>query len=112
MDSEILIKTGAWWWPTVLHPDSVAICSILPGRPSCYQSLGRAYMENNCSWKSAERVSLEADLRNWFAGQGVYVESAARAVHLLDASVLLAQPRPSHWNRKGNFGVQERCRYL
>lgn len=44
--------------------------------------------------------------------QGVSEEGSARAVQLLDARTLLAQPRPSRWNRRGEFGVQERCRYL
>ena len=88
-------------------------CSwTLPAIPSYSRYIGRGYMENKSSWKSAERVSLEGDLQSWFAGQGVSVEGAAKAVQLLDANVLLAQPRPSRWNRKGNFGEQERCRYL
>jgi hypothetical protein len=61
---------------------------------------------------SAERVSLECELHKWFSGQGVSQEGATRALQLLDASILLAQPRPSRWNRRGQFGVQERCRYL
>ena len=64
----------------------------------------------NCN--SAERVYLEVELEKWFTGQGVSREGALRAVRLLDATALLAQPRPSRWNRRGNFGVQERCRYL
>lgn len=51
-------------------------------------------------------------MENWFTGQGVSSEGASRAVRLLDATALLAQPRLSRWNRRGNFGVQERCRYL
>ena len=74
--------------------------------------VGPAYMENSGSCKSAERISLEAVLQRWFADQGVSQEGATRAVCLLDASTLLAQPRPSRWNRRGAFGVQERCRYL
>jgi hypothetical protein len=62
--------------------------------------------------KSAERVSLEVELQKWFSKQGVSEEGSAQAVQLLDARTLLAQPRPSRWNRKGEFGVQERCRYL
>lgn len=69
-------------------------------------------MEIGGNGKSAERVSLEGELENWFRGQGVSTEGASRAVRLLDASILLAQPRPSGWNRRGTFGVQERCRYL
>jgi hypothetical protein len=69
-------------------------------------------MEIGGNWKSAERVCLEVELENWFTGQGVSSEGASRAVRLLDATALLAQPRPSRWNRRGNFGVQERCRYL
>ena len=84
----------------------------LPAVPSYTQYGGRGYMENKSSCKSAKRVSLEGDLQSWFVGQGVYVEGAERAVQLLDANVLLKQPRPSRWNRKGNFGDQERCRYL
>ena len=61
---------------------------------------------------SAERLSLECELHKWFSGQGVSKEGATRAVQLLDARTLLAQPRPSRWNRRGEFGVQERCRYL
>ena len=67
-------------------------------------------IDGNC--KSAERVCLELELENWFRGQGVSSEGALRAVRLLDPTALLAQPRPSRWNRRGNFGVQERCRYL
>ena len=69
-------------------------------------------MECSVTGKSADRVSLERELQQWFTGQGVSLEGAARAVQLLDASTLLAQPRPSRWNRRGEFGVQERCRYL
>ena len=69
-------------------------------------------METVAACKSAERVLLEAELHKWFANQGVSEEGAARALQLLDASTLLAQPRPSRWNRRGDFGVQERCRYL
>ena len=69
-------------------------------------------METGGNCKSAERLSLEVELANWFTGQGVSAEGASRAVQLLDATALLAQPRPSRWNRRGNFGVQERCRYL
>ena len=60
----------------------------------------------------AERVPLECELRDWFLSQGVSQEGSARALELLDRSTLLAQPRPSRWNRRGEFGVQERCRYL
>ena len=70
------------------------------------------YMEFSGCCKSTTRVSLEAELAKWFAGQGVSTEGASRAVQLLDANTLLAQPRPSRWNRRGEFGVQERCRYL
>ena len=69
-------------------------------------------METSRTSASAERVSLELELHKWFSGQGVSQEAATRAVQLLDASILLAQPRPSRWNRRGQFGVQERCRYL
>ena len=69
-------------------------------------------MENNDSGKSVERVSLEGELQKWFAGQGVSSTGPTRAVQLLDASVLLAQPRPSQWNQRGDFRVHERCRYL
>lgn len=69
-------------------------------------------MDSSHTPASAERVSLECDLHKWFSGQGVSKEGATRAVQLLDASTLLAQPRPSRWNRRGEFGVQERCRYL
>ena len=84
----------------------------LPAIPPYSQYIGRGYMEDKNTRKSAERVSLEGDLQSWFAGQGVSVDGAARAVQLLDANLLLAQPRPSRWNRKGSFGEQERCRYL
>jgi hypothetical protein len=69
-------------------------------------------MERGDTWKSAELISLEFKLHNWFLEQGVSMEGATRAVQLLDAHRLLAQPRPSRWNRRGEFGVQERCRYL
>ena len=69
-------------------------------------------MERSNTWACANRISLESELRNWFTEQGVTEEGAARAVGLLDASTLLAQPRPSRWNRRGTFGIQERCRYL
>ena len=69
-------------------------------------------MESAGNWRSADRVSLEVELANWFRGQGVSSEGASRAVRLLDASALLSAPRPSRWNRRGNFGVQKRCRYL
>ena len=69
-------------------------------------------MERSSTCSSGERIRLESDLRHWFAGQGVGQEGAARAVLLLDAGTLLATPRPSRWNRRGQFGVQERCRYL
>ena len=69
-------------------------------------------MASGLAGKSADRISLEGELQKWFGEQGVSEEGATRAVQLLDASTLLAQPRPSRWNRRGNFGVQERCRYL
>ena len=72
----------------------------------------RVYMERSGTCKSATRISLELELQNWFAGQGVSTEGATRAVQLLDPATLLAHPCPSRWNRKGTFGVQERCRYL
>ena len=80
--------------------------------PSSAHRLGRVYMERNSHAANAERNFAESELRNWFAGQGVSEEGAERAVQLLDASSLLAQPRPSQCNRRGKFGVQERCRYL
>ena len=73
---------------------------------------GRVYMERSSICEFANTISVEAELRNWFRGQGVSEEGAARAVLLLDARTLLAQPRPGRWNRRGTFGVQERCRYL
>lgn len=69
-------------------------------------------MERSSTCESADRISFESELRSWFAGQGVSEEGAAQAVLLLDARTLLSQPRPSRWNRRGTFGVQERCRYL
>ena len=69
-------------------------------------------MESSRASASAERDSFECELHKWFEGQGVSKEGATRAVQLLDASTLLAQPRPSRWNRRGEFGLQERCRYL
>ena len=69
-------------------------------------------MENSRTSAIAERASLECELHKWFSDQGVSSEGATRAVQLLDAGKLLAQPRPSRWNRRGEFGVQERCRYL
>lgn len=69
-------------------------------------------MEIGSNWKSAERVCLEVELANWFTQQGVSRVGASRVLRLLDATALLAEPRPSRWNRRGNFGVQERCRYL
>ena len=111
MESCFLNKTG-WWWRIVLHPDSSSGFGLCLLRPRSSHGVRRGYMEKGGSWKSAERVSLECDLQSWFASQGVSVAGATRAVQLLDASVLLAQPRPSRWNRKGYFGIQERCRYL
>ena len=64
------------------------------------------------NWKSAKRVSLEGELENWFARQGFSKEGASRVVQLLDASTLLTQPRPSQWNCRGKFRVQEWCQYL
>ena len=80
--------------------------------PASCQRLGRVYMASGGACKITDRNSLESDLLKWLSEQGVSVEGAAQAVHLLDANTLLAQPRPSRWNRRGNFGVQERCRYL
>jgi hypothetical protein len=80
--------------------------------PSAAQRLCPVYMERSSHAASAERIFLESELRNWFARQGVSETGAGRAIQLLDASALLAQPRPSRWNRRGEFGVQERCRYL
>ena len=69
-------------------------------------------MESSRTSASAERVSLECEVHKWFSGHGVSKQGATRAVQLLDASTLLAQPRLSRWNRRGEFGVQEWCRYL
>lgn len=96
----------------VLHPFSNSVadpCLHIQGR---HTALWRVYMERGSDSASAERILLESELRNWFNRQGVSEVGAARAVQLLDASSLLAQPRPSSWNRRGQFGVQERCRYL
>lgn len=48
----------------------------------------------------------------WFRSQGIAEAGASRAVRLLNAEVLLTEPRPGRWNRRGEFGVEERCRYL
>ena len=79
---------------------------------SHFVGVGLVYMEKSGSCKSADRVDLEGVLRSWFATQGVSEVGATRALTLLDASTLLAEPRPSRWNRRGAFGIQERCRYL
>jgi hypothetical protein len=42
-------------------------------------------MERGDTWKSAELISLEFKLHNWFLEQGVSMEGATRAVQLLDA---------------------------
>ena len=81
----------------------------MPAIPSKSLGVLWVYMENIDSWKSVERILLEGELTKWFGEQGVSATGASRAVSLLDATVLLAEPRPSRWNRKGDFGVQERC---
>ena len=93
---------------------SFSICGASPkcSVASVFQPIDSAYMERSSTNSIADRILLESELRNWFAGQGVSGEGAAKAVQLLDATTLLAQPRPSRWNRRGAFGVQERCRYL
>jgi len=80
--------------------------------PSECQRVARVYMDAVGASKSAERVSLEGELQRWFVKQGVSEEGASLVVQLLDASLFLAHPRPNRWNRRGDFGVQERCRYL
>ena len=69
-------------------------------------------MPQSRNTESAQRVAIEEQLANWFRGQGVSQEGARRAVVLLDGPTLIAQPRPSKWNRRGVFGDAERCRYL
>lgn len=61
---------------------------------------------------SSERIIVEERLLNWFRGQGVSEEGASRAVKLLHGPTLAAAPRPSRWNRRGEFKEAERCRYL
>ena len=87
-------------------------CDLSLQYHSHFAGVGLVYMENSGSCKSAERVDLEGVLKCWFASQGVSEVGATRALRLLDASTLLAEPRPSRWNRRGAFGIQERCRYL
>ena len=62
--------------------------------------------------RSAQFLAAGEELNRWFRGHCVSEEGARRAVLLLDVTTLLAQPRPSRWNRRGNFGVNARCRYL
>ncbi|KAG0597749.1 hypothetical protein M758_12G018700 [Ceratodon purpureus] len=59
-----------------------------------------------------EFAGVEAELFRWFRAEGVSEQGSRRAVALLDSAYLHAQLRPSPWNRRGNFGHQERCRYL
>ena len=65
--------------------------------------------------QSGELAGLEASallIRSWFRSQGVGEEGAARAVRLLNREVLLNERRPARWNRRGQFGPEERCRYM
>jgi hypothetical protein len=80
--------------------------------PISFHRVGRVYMERSTAIEIADCISLEFVLRNWFSQQGVSETGTARAVSLLDASTLLAEPRPGRWNRQGTFGIQERYRYL
>ena len=88
------------------------MCRVRLQYQSHFAGVGLVHMENSGCGKSAERVDLEGVLQRWFATQGVSEVGATRALRLLDASTLLAEPRPSRWNRRGAFGIQERCRYL
>ena len=59
-----------------------------------------------------ELVGVEAELYRWFRVQGATEEGSRRVVALLNSEYLLVEPRPRRWNRRGDFGHQERCRYL
>ena len=62
--------------------------------------------------RTAERIQVEGELFRWFVEQGINEGGASRALRLLDANTLDIEPRPSRWNRRGEFGVQERRRYF
>ena len=112
-EMESWVRTETFWWRRiVLHPDSNRRVPPFFRFQFHRWRVGRVYMEILSPSKSAERISLEGELHKWFSKQGVSEEGSARAVRLLDARELLAQPRPSRWNRKGEFGIQARCRYL
>jgi hypothetical protein len=51
-------------------------------------------------------------LRQWFRSEFASIEGALKAIQFLDKAVLLSTPYPSTWNRRGNFGVAQRCHYL
>jgi hypothetical protein len=101
-----------WFRGIVLHTFSRSAADPCLQSQVQHTAFWHVYMERSCDWATAERVLLESELRIWFGKQGVSEVGASRAVQLLDASSLLAEPRPSRWNRRGNFGVQERCHYL
>lgn len=56
-------------------------------------------------------VAVEA-LRSWVRGQGRSESTARKVVDLLQPELLLSEPRPRTWNRRGNFTEGERNRYL
>lgn len=62
--------------------------------------------------EAKELVGVEAELHRWFRVEGASEEGSRKAVALLNSDYLLAQPRPRRWNRRGEFGHAERCRYL
>lgn len=51
-------------------------------------------------------------LRNWVISQGRSEATATKVVALLQPERLLLEPRPRAWNRRGEFGEEERNRYL
>jgi hypothetical protein len=54
----------------------------------------------------------KVELYCWFLSEGASVGEAAKAIRLLQKTLLLSTPYPRRWNRRGDFGVQEHCRYL
>lgn len=58
------------------------------------------------------KSEIREELYRWFRSQGVVEAGAAKAIRLLDVTALEVEPRPSKWNRRGQFGIEERCRYF
>ena len=98
-----------WWRQLEIHIYGAVGVDHLQIEFVDFFSFDRALMGECGISKSAHLISLEGELKKWFVGQGISVAGVSRVLQLLEVDTLLAEPRPTKWNRRRQFGVQERC---